>query len=123
MSLQRLIIEMGMGVDLHGQDHTKAARRAVEDALRHSSMPVLRAIDGLKAQARVKVTIGVPRPDAVDREAVACVLPHDGVEIVVVEGGLSVADAAYGGAHVIASAAVELFLPRQHGWRLGRSEV
>ena len=33
MSDQRFIIEMGMGNDLHGQDYTKAAARAIEDAV------------------------------------------------------------------------------------------
>ena len=40
---QRFIIEMGMGNDLYGQDYTKAARRAIEDALRHSSIPLFEA--------------------------------------------------------------------------------
>ncbi len=30
---------MGMGFDVPGNDYTKAARRAVSDALRHSSFP------------------------------------------------------------------------------------
>lgn len=118
MSPQRLIVEMGMGVDLHGQNATKAACRAVDDALRHSSMPILRSIDGLKDKARVRVTIGVQAPESVDTQAVAALLPHADVEVIVLPGGMDVADPAYGGAHVIASAAVELFLPRQTGWRL-----
>ena len=118
MSEQRLIVEMGMGVDLHGGDYTKAAKRAVDDALHHSSMPILRSLPINAADRRVRVTIGVQNPAAVDRAEVAKVLPHDGVEIVVVEGGLDVADPTYGGGHVIATAAVELFLPKQSGWRL-----
>lgn len=118
MSDQRLIVEMGMGVDLHGGDYTKAAKRAVDDALHHSSMPILRSIDIDKADRRVRVTIGVQKPEAVDTAQVASVLPHEGVEIVVVRGGLDVADPTYGGGHVIATAAVELFLPKQDGWRL-----
>lgn len=118
MNDQRLIVEMGMGVDLHGGDYTKAARRAVDDALHHSSMPILRSLDIDKADRRVRVTIGVQQPDQVDRAEVAKVLPHEGVEIEVVLGGLDVADPTYGGGHVIATAAVELFLPKQTGWRL-----
>lgn len=118
MSEQRLIVEMGMGVDLHGGDYTKAAKRAVDDALHHSSMPILRSLPIDAADRRVRVTIGVQNPAAVDRAEVAKFLPHDGVEIVVVEGGLDVADPTYGGGHVIATAAVELFLPKQSGWRL-----
>ena len=38
MTRVRCVTEMGMGVDVHGCDDTKAARRAVSDALRHSSV-------------------------------------------------------------------------------------
>ena len=36
---------MGMGVDVHGWDYTKAARRAVSDALRHSSLNFFKVTD------------------------------------------------------------------------------
>ena len=39
-NMHRVIIEMGMGNDLHGMDYTKAAGRAIEDAFRHSSLPI-----------------------------------------------------------------------------------
>ena len=32
-ALKRIILEMGMGNDLHGSDYTKAALRAVQDAI------------------------------------------------------------------------------------------
>jgi hypothetical protein len=38
MARVRCITEMGMGVDVHGRDATKAAKRAVSDAIRHSSL-------------------------------------------------------------------------------------
>ncbi|MFK7889389.1 MAG: Lin0512 family protein, partial [Granulosicoccus sp.] len=38
MTLKRIILEMGAGSDLHGEDYTKAACRAVHDALHHSSL-------------------------------------------------------------------------------------
>ena len=34
-----VVLEFGMGVDVHGEDGTKAACRAVSDAIRHSSLP------------------------------------------------------------------------------------
>ena len=37
MALLRCITEMGMGVDGHGRDATKAARCTVSDAIRPSS--------------------------------------------------------------------------------------
>ena len=36
MAAKRIILEMGSGNDLHGGDYTKAAIRAVQDALHHS---------------------------------------------------------------------------------------
>jgi len=37
MPLIRCITEMGMGVDVHGRDATKVAKRAVSDAIRRLS--------------------------------------------------------------------------------------
>ena len=102
MSEQRLIIEMAQGIDLHGRDDTKAARRAVEQALQGASLPVFGTL-GLERDAmRVVVHIGVPRPDAVD-------VPYGSVEVVVEAGGLDVPVA--GEVHVMAVAALEVFLP------------
>ena len=36
--LQRYIVELGTGADLHGADMTKAARRAVKDAISRSCL-------------------------------------------------------------------------------------
>ena len=109
MSEQRLIIEMAQGVDLHGRDDTKAARRAVEQALQGASLPVFGTL-GLERDAmRVVVHIGVPRPDAVDVDAIAGLLPYGSVEVVVEAGGLDVPVA--GEVHVMAVAALEVFLP------------
>ena len=40
MSAKACVLEFGMGVDVHGGDATKAACRAVSDAIRHSSLPL-----------------------------------------------------------------------------------
>ena len=42
---KRIILEMGSGNDLHGGDYTKAALRAVQDALHHSSLSFIRTAD------------------------------------------------------------------------------
>ena len=68
MALQRVILEMGTGNDLHGGDYTKAALRAVQDALHHSSLSMLRALKVPPAAMVVEVTIGVQRPERVDLE-------------------------------------------------------
>ena len=44
MAKVRYLTEMGMGVDVHGSDYTKAACRAVSDALRHSSLNFFKAL-------------------------------------------------------------------------------
>jgi uncharacterized protein (TIGR02058 family) len=61
MARVRCITEMGMGVDVHGRDATKAAaRRAVSDAIRHSSLGFFRMVGKTSSDMFVDVTIGVP---------------------------------------------------------------
>ena len=62
---------MGMGVDVHGGDYTKAARRAVSDALRHSSLNFFEAAGKTRDDMHVEVVIAVADPDAVDTAAIA----------------------------------------------------
>ena len=90
MALVRCVTEMGMGVDVHGLDYTSAAKRAVFDALHHSSLGFQRLIGKTADEMRVDVTIGVPQPDQVDGKAVLETLPHGTGYIKVVAGGLEV---------------------------------
>jgi uncharacterized protein (TIGR02058 family) len=117
MAEQRVIIEMGMGNDLHGMDYTKACARAIEDALRHSSLPLF-AVTGLShEEMRVQVTVAVQEPDKVDVDALTAKLPRGRAEVRAVFGGLNVP--AGGETIVMAQASVEAFLPDQIGvWRL-----
>jgi len=84
------VLEFGLGVDLHGEDCTKAACRAVFDALRHSSLPLLREIRARNGEMLVDVTVAVPDPSAVDIETVRKELPHGEVTVKAVAGGLKV---------------------------------
>ena len=118
MTEQRLIIEMGMGNDMYGRDYTKAAARAIEDAIRHSSLPLFQAIELPHDEMRVSVTIGVQDPEKVDCEALARKLPRGKASVRAVVGGLDVTNPDTGGVMVIAQAAVEAFVPRQSGWKL-----
>lgn len=118
MSKGRLIIEMGMGTDLHGGDYTKAARRAMDDALHHSSLAILGAMEIDPADIEIRVTIGAANPDAVDADALAAIPPKGQVSVAVVEGGLDVTNPDTGDRAVTASAAIEVFLPQQTGWVL-----
>ncbi|UWQ37256.1 Lin0512 family protein [Leisingera aquaemixtae] len=115
MSEKRIILEMGTGNDLYGQDYTKAARRAVQDALHHSSITLFSKLGVNHSEMRVEVIIGVQQPDAVDCELVAQDLPRGRARVRAVKGGLDVEDAVEGSRHVVATAAVEAWLPDQAG--------
>jgi uncharacterized protein (TIGR02058 family) len=84
----RCVTEMGMGVD--GRDATKAARRAVSDAIRHSSLGFFRMVGKTSSDMFVDVTIGVPDPGSVDTTAVGKELPYGTVTITAVKGGLEI---------------------------------
>jgi uncharacterized protein (TIGR02058 family) len=105
MAWRRMVLQIGMGTDIRGADCTKAAVRALRDALWHNSLSIADAV-GLPVDAmRVEVTIGVPHPDAVDKAAVLAVLPHGTGTVVVVKGGLEIPNAAGTDSTVIANAA------------------
>jgi uncharacterized protein (TIGR02058 family) len=106
MAGKRIILEMGMGNDLHGGDYTRAALRAVQDALHHSSLTFIRTLGLDSRQMQVSVTIGVQQPDKVDAGKVAASLPHGQVTVSVVKGGLDVPDPEAGDTAIIASAAI-----------------
>jgi uncharacterized protein (TIGR02058 family) len=87
--------------------------RALRDALWHNGLSVADAV-GLPVDAmQVDVTIGVPRPDRVDEQAVLAVLPHGTGTVRVVEGGLEIPNDTGTNKTVIANAAavVRLDIP------------
>jgi uncharacterized protein (TIGR02058 family) len=106
MARVRCITEMGMGVDVHGRDATKAARRAVSDAIRHSSLGFFRMVGKTSKDMFVDVTIGVPDPGSVDTAAVAKELPYGTVTVTAVKGGLEIPAEQGSDAIIIANAAV-----------------
>lgn len=109
--MQRFIIEMGMGNSLHKADYTVAAGRAIEDAIRHSTIPMLSALGIDHREMRVDVTVGVQAPSKVDVEELKTRLPRGTVTVTVVHGGLDVSNPDSGEINVVATAAVEAFLP------------
>ena len=90
MQRKRFAIELGTGADLHGADMTKAAVRAVKDAVSRTCLCGLveicgrGAFEGVHVQARV----GVPDPDAVDAAAVLAAIPIGEKTLELVGGGL-----------------------------------
>jgi len=103
---KRIILEMGSGNDLHGGDYTKAAIRAVQDALHHSSLTFLRSLGVDSKQMQVEVTIGAQKPERVDTTAVQATLRHGQVTVRVVKGGLDIPNDDGTDTAVVASAAV-----------------
>jgi uncharacterized protein (TIGR02058 family) len=110
MALKKMVLELGMGTDIRGADPTKAAVRALRDALWHNSLSVAAAL-GIDTDAmQVEVTIGVPHPEKVDKRAVLEVLPHGTGTVEVVEGGLEIPNDEGTNATLIANAAAVVWL-------------
>ena len=66
--MKKFIVEFGMGTDFHGQDVTKAAKKAVKDAVSRSCLCGLEDVLGLtdfKSQVRILATAAKPRPSRV----------------------------------------------------------
>ena len=95
MDYRRYLLEVGTGIDLHGGDETKAAQRAVKDAISHSSMVGLGQLFKVESFAEleealmVDVTIATPNPEKVDGDVVLGILPEGKMRITVVEGGMA----------------------------------
>ncbi len=112
---QRIIIEMGMGNDLHGMDYQKAARRAIEDAIRHSTLPIFETTGLNHTEMRVQVTVAVQEPEKLDTDALTAGLPRGRATVTATQGGLNIPNPETGETAVVATAAVEAFLPSQIG--------
>ena len=110
MALKRMVLEIGMGTDIRGGDDTKAAVRALRDALWHNSLSVAAAL-GLDVDSmRVEVTIGTPHPEKVDKAQVLAVLPHGTGTVAVVLGGLEIPNDEGTNVTLLAQAAAVVYL-------------
>ncbi len=91
--MKKYIVELGMGADFHGQDVNNAAKKAVKDAVSRSCLCGLEEVLGLTdldKQVFIRATVAVSRPDEVNEEMVATVLPVGTVEVLPIQGGLTV---------------------------------
>jgi uncharacterized protein (TIGR02058 family) len=100
-----------MGTALRSGSYTKAAIRALDNALHHSSLTLFRALDIPHGDMQVKVTIGVQDPDQVDVEKLAAHIPRGQPDITVTFGGQNIKDPETDSCAVVASCAVEAFVP------------
>lgn len=92
MNYKRYLIEFDTGVDLHGTDVTKAAKKAVKGAVSHCCLCGVTELLGLKNPAeamKVSIKIASPFPEKVNKEKVCAEVPFGKTEIEVVEGGLA----------------------------------
>ncbi len=105
-----MVLEMGMGTDLQGADYTKAAVRALKDALWHNSLTVAPAFGVPKEAMKIEVSIGVAKPEKVDKEQVKAVLPYGSATVEVVEGGLDIVADCGTKVTVVANAAAVVYL-------------
>ena len=92
MARKRLIIEMGMGIDQHGQEPTVAASRAVRNAIAHNALPGVWEVAGLSHpnEMIIEVQVAVPYPEQVREEEVLAVLPFGQKTLTVESGGMIV---------------------------------
>ncbi|MFB2738786.1 Lin0512 family protein [Umezakia ovalisporum] len=101
MAGKRLIIEMGMGIDQHGQEPIVAAARPVRNAIAprvvakaiaHNPLPRVWEVAGLSDPNNifVEVQIAVPYPEQVKQEEAPAVLPFGHKTLTVGSGGMVV---------------------------------
>ena len=70
MTKTQFAVQMGMGTDLKGQNYTKAAALAVNDAL-HRNFLTTGAAFGFPLEAMiVDIRVGVGKPECVDLDVV-----------------------------------------------------
>ena len=104
MPKTKMVLEIGMGTDIRGADSTKAAVRALRDALWHNSLSIAPALGKSLDEMMVDVHIGVPRPETVNKAEVLAVLPYGKGTVTVVEGGLEIRNDAGTDSTIIANA-------------------
>jgi uncharacterized protein (TIGR02058 family) len=109
MAKKRMLMELGMGSSLRKQDYTRAACRALKDALWHNSVSIADAFGLDRSAMIIEVDVAVQRPEQVDTEKVAAILPYGQASVRAVHGGLDVPKPD-GGITVIANAAVVVYL-------------
>jgi uncharacterized protein (TIGR02058 family) len=88
---RRFIVEIGTGIDIHGENVTRAACRAVRDAVSRSCLCGLVELLELKNldDVQVDILVASPNPDQVDLEEVMAEVPIGRKSAHTVEGGMT----------------------------------
>lgn len=111
MTVRRIILEMGSGVDQYGEDYTKAAKRAVFNTLQNAAIPLFRNLGISPEKMQIDLKLGAQEPDKIDLDAVAAELPYGTVTASAEKGGLNVPDPEHGVTTIVVNAAVVVRLP------------
>ncbi len=118
MVIKKIVIEVGSGIDMYGEDVTKTAQRAVKNAISGASLPGLVTCYGLtkdqfNEKMIIEVTIATPYPDRVNGEEVLSIIPFGQKSIKVQEGGIltpgtsiKLANELYGTPNIVVAIAV-----------------
>ena len=106
-----------MGVSLVSQNYTKAACRAVQDALYHNSLNLPLAFGASPTDMIVELEIAVQQPDQVDIARVQKLIPHGKSSVSVVHGGLDIPQPNGLGTTTVANIAVVVYLDLELGDR------
>src|SRR5699024_3589527 len=87
-----LFIEVGTGVDVHGQDVNVAASRAVKDAIHYNSMPGIRSMlpGGDINNMKVNIKLAIPQDlEQLDPEQIKELIPYGKVTVEVETDGMA----------------------------------
>ncbi|MGB1872979.1 MAG: Lin0512 family protein [Candidatus Puniceispirillaceae bacterium] len=120
MAKTRMALELGMGTSLRKGDYTRAAVRAVQDAVWRNSISFAEAFGFEKSDMLIDVEIGVQKPDQVDDAEVKAVLPYGNAGVRIVPGGLDIPKPDGSGVTILANAAIIISFDMER--RAGRQD-
>lgn len=106
MAKKRIILELGQGTSLRNENYTRAAKRAVENALWQNSLSVAELFGFEKKDMVIDVVLGSQEPTKIDRKIIEAIFPYGEVSIKCIFGGLDVPTANASRKTLIVTAAI-----------------
>ena len=112
MTITPMLLELGMGTSLRSGSYTKAACRAVQNALWRNSINLAEVFGAQKSDMLIFVEIACQNPAKIDLNAVIAEFPYGAVTTIAVSGGLDIPNPHTPGTHpaIIAHAAIRVML-------------
>ena len=106
MAKKRIVLELGQGTSLRNENYTRAAKRAVENALWKNSLSVAELFGFDKKDMLIDVVLGSQEPKLVDKKIIEAIFPYGEVSIDCIFGGLDVLKPDASGKTIIVTAAI-----------------